>query len=127
MESSLRTRRPSEASRRAPARSPSKLTKNAPRDVRKSRVDDKIKKRMSMRYADISLPSQVPPLPAVPPLPTPSPISLHHTPRDDDSTRGLSSTPQRGAISSEDKKLLNAEDFDADACTSSTSQPQSLA
>lgn len=120
MDFSLRTRRPSEASRKAPTRSPSKLTKNAPRDVRKSRVDDKIKKRMSMRYADISLPTDIPPIPVVPPLPTPSPVSFHPTrdsPRHNDKL-------QRGAISPDDKKLLSSEDFDPDACTSST--PQSL-
>jgi hypothetical protein len=119
MDSSLRTRRPSEASRKPPTRSPSKLSKAAPRDVRKSRVDDKIKKRMSMRYADISPPTSIPPVPVVPPLPAPSPVSSHpprDTPRPDDK-------PLRGAISSDDKKLLSAEDFDPDACTSSTFQP----
>lgn len=43
---SLRTRRPSDATRR-PARSPSKIHARVPR------VDDKLRKRMSMRYADI--------------------------------------------------------------------------
>jgi len=43
---SLRTRRPSDATRR-PARSPNKIHARVPR------VDDKLRKRMSMRYADI--------------------------------------------------------------------------
>ena len=43
---SLRTRRPSDATRR-PARPPSRIHARVPR------VDDKLRKRMSMRYADI--------------------------------------------------------------------------
>ncbi|KAF8327616.1 uncharacterized protein EI90DRAFT_3126976 [Cantharellus anzutake] len=56
-----------------------KLAKDGPRpranvavarsDARKSRVDDKIKKRMSMRYAEISGPTDIPDVPSVPPLP----------------------------------------------------------
>ena len=38
-------------------------------DARKSRVDDKIKKRMSTRYADISGPTVIPHVPRVPALP----------------------------------------------------------
>jgi len=45
---SLRTRRPSDATRRL-ARSPSKIHARVPR------VDEKLRKRMSMRYADIPL------------------------------------------------------------------------
>ena len=71
MQSSLRTRK-SQAPPRKAQRSGTKLGKPAvPRD-RKSRVDDKIKKRMSMRYADISAPrlaedgSGVPAVPSMP-------------------------------------------------------------
>ena len=67
MQSSLRTRK-SQAPPRKAQRSGTKLGKPAvPRD-RKSRVDDKIKKRMSMRYADISAPTgvSVPPVPSLP-------------------------------------------------------------
>jgi hypothetical protein len=78
---SLRTRRPSQAQRKArPAGSSgggaSGGSRRAPgedtarnRDARKSRVDDRIKKRMSMRYADISLPTDAMGVPAVPALP----------------------------------------------------------
>ncbi len=56
-----------------------KIAKDGPRpranvavargDARKSRVDDKIKKRMSTRYADISGPTEIPNVPSVPALP----------------------------------------------------------
>ena len=65
---SLRTRRPSE-SRPKGQRPASKLTRPPPAPNRRAtRVDDKIKKRMSMRYADISAPTgvSVPPVPSLP-------------------------------------------------------------
>lgn len=40
--------------------------RSAPKDTRKSRVGDKIKKRMSMRYADISEPINIPDVPSIP-------------------------------------------------------------
>ncbi|KXN90085.1 Exocyst complex component EXO84 [Leucoagaricus sp. SymC.cos] len=111
MDSSLRTRRPSQATRK-PARSPSKLTKLTSRDARKSRVDDKIKKRMSMRYADISAPiPSVPPVPAITPASSVPSRELH---RDGDSLREKPKAPD-GTIAPEDKKLLSSEDFDPDA------------
>ena len=70
---SLRTRRPSDG--KNPSKQPQqtqKLSKTPSRraggNARKSRVDDKIKKRMSMRYADISAPTGalVPDMPAMP-------------------------------------------------------------
>ena len=67
---SLRTRRPSAGQK--PARQPTKLAKGPAKSrsgsTRKARVDDKIKKRMSMRYADISAPTgvSVPPVPSLP-------------------------------------------------------------
>ncbi|KAF9453876.1 hypothetical protein P691DRAFT_718920 [Macrolepiota fuliginosa MF-IS2] len=110
MDASLRTRRPSEAPRKA-QRTPSKLSKV--RDARKSRVDDKIKKRMSMRYADISSPTELIPVPAVPSLPiTTSPQRLREPLREDEDLRDRSSRPQD---TTDDKKLLSSEDFDADA------------
>lgn len=59
---SLRTRKPSQASR------PRGQLQKPARDARKStRVDDKIKKRMSMRYAEISSPTGgVPAVPSIP-------------------------------------------------------------
>ncbi|KAI0095053.1 hypothetical protein BDY19DRAFT_881048 [Irpex rosettiformis] len=67
---SLRTRKPSQASR--PNRQKTqKLPKQDGTSVqarRATRVDDKIKKRMSMRYADISSPTNVS-IPALPTIP----------------------------------------------------------
>ncbi|THH31938.1 hypothetical protein EUX98_g2241 [Antrodiella citrinella] len=62
---SLRTRKPSEHRSKGQARP----DRTKPRDGRKStRVDDKIKKRMSMRYVDISSPTEsgIPAMPALP-------------------------------------------------------------
>jgi len=39
--------------------------RSQPKDARKSRVGDKIKKRMSMRYADISEPMNIPDVPSI--------------------------------------------------------------
>ena len=77
---SLRTRRPSDGQRQKAPRQQQKLSKSPSnaamkqrtKSTRKSRVDDKIKKRMSMRYADISAPrlaedgSGVPAVPSMP-------------------------------------------------------------
>lgn len=63
---SLRTRRPTPST--APQPRSQKLTKSKggkDKDARKSRVDDKMKRRMSARYADISDPrdAEVPDMP----------------------------------------------------------------
>ena len=64
---SLRTRKPSQAARPRGQQKPSGGARPT-RDARKStRVDDKIKKRMSMRYAEISSPTGgVPAVPSIP-------------------------------------------------------------
>ncbi|KAG9124358.1 exocyst complex component exo84 [Ceratobasidium sp. 392] len=61
---SLRTRRPGPPSAPQPRPQKQKLSK-ANKDARKSRVDDKMKRRMSARYADISDPhdAEVPDMP----------------------------------------------------------------
>ncbi|KAJ7492286.1 hypothetical protein FB451DRAFT_1022270 [Mycena latifolia] len=110
---SLRTRR-SEApgkSQRQPARLAKPSGAAAPRrDPRKSRVDDKIKKRMSMRYADISSPSDlnVPPIPAMPGVPSRS------AGREQDEVV-MDRTTGRENRGADDKKLLDKDDFDPDA------------
>ncbi|KAJ7610832.1 Cullin repeat-like-containing domain protein [Roridomyces roridus] len=111
---SLRTRR-SEAPGKS-QRQPSRLAKphgNAPiprRDTRKSRVDDKIKKRMSMRYADISGPTDlgVPEMPPMPGIPSRMPG------REQDEVVKDRTTEQRDR-GAEDKKLLDKDEFDPDA------------
>ncbi|KAF8215824.1 hypothetical protein K438DRAFT_1914733 [Mycena galopus ATCC 62051] len=96
------------ASRKAngPAASPTPRA----RDPRKSKVDDKIKKRMSMRYADISGPTDlnVPPMPSMPGMPRTT------ASREQDEVvmdRGAG-REDRGV---DDKKLLDKDDFDPDA------------
>ncbi|KAG7452025.1 uncharacterized protein BT62DRAFT_1071208 [Guyanagaster necrorhizus] len=115
---SLRTRR-SQAPARKVQRSGTKLSKIAqgvtsrPRDSRKSRVDDKIKKRMSMRYADISGPTEL----NVPPVPS-LPIVEGITDGFQNEVVGdkIGSQDDAAATAAEnDKKLLDEDDFDPDA------------
>ena len=109
---SLRTRKaadPSKPGQRGPAR----LTKpNAPLKASKSRVNDKIKKRMSMRYADISAPTQLKDIPPVPSLPS----AARPPSREQDEVARDRSTASKETPRDADKKLLDQEDFDADAC-----------
>lgn len=111
---SLRTRR-SEAPGKAP-RPQARLAKPGAgptprRDTRKSRVDDKIKKRMSMRYADISSPTElnVPPIPAMPGMPS------RTVGREQDEVV-MDRNAGREDRGVDDKKLLDKDDFDPDAC-----------
>jgi hypothetical protein len=108
---SLRTRR---ASTKPPSKSQARqLKKSQPgaRDVRKSRVDDKIKKRMSMRYADISAPNVLD-IPSVPSLP--SALRIGGDSEQDEVLRDRNSIVQDPRAN--DKSILEREDFDADAC-----------
>lgn len=88
-------------------RQPSKLAKPVNRDARKSRVDDRIKKRMSMRYADISGPTDIP---AVPTMPMPGIREQDEVVRD----RGPSKEDPKAA----DNRMLDTDDFDPDECES---------
>ncbi|KAJ6575466.1 hypothetical protein B0H19DRAFT_1128810 [Mycena capillaripes] len=101
-------------SQRQPTTRLAKPNGNAPtprRDPRKSRVDDKIKKRMSMRYADISSPTDlnVPPIPAMPGLPS------SRTPGREQDEVVMDRNAGRGDRGIDDKKLLDKDDFDPDA------------
>jgi hypothetical protein len=94
-----------------PAAKLSKPDKNA----RKSRVDDKIKKRMSTRYAISS------PTPADATTPSVPTIPLGLRGPDIDIIREKDDVVQQQAPSKEDlrameNKLLDVEDFDPDAC-----------
>ncbi|PFH46266.1 hypothetical protein AMATHDRAFT_77745 [Amanita thiersii Skay4041] len=111
---SLRTRRSQ------PQRQPTKLSKPGGPPVRrdtrgKSRVDDKMKKRLSMRYAEISSPTEV--SPSVPPVPSiprslmvgiaagRSRVASAYDLDNEETTKGKSTAR-------DDKKLLDADDFD---------------
>lgn len=122
METSLRSR-PSQAPRKA-QRTPTKLAKPGagptPRDRGKNRIDDKIKKRMSTRYADISSPTQLSGIPAMPSMMGLIPAGQGAaTPREgEEDVRDRTGTNDDAKVVSDDKKLLNAEDFDSAACES---------
>ena len=114
---SLRTRKPSEARPRGQRPGAAKPARPDARIGRKAtRVDDKIKKRMSMRYADISSPTatSVPALPTVPIAFRTSaggqqrPADLYNVPEEKEEPR----EDQREA----DLRMLDQEDFDPDAC-----------
>ncbi|TCD68299.1 exocyst complex component exo84 [Steccherinum ochraceum] len=109
---SLRTRKPSEHRPKGQGRPSNKLARApGPRDVvRKStRVDDKIKKRMSMRYVDISSPTEAG-IPAVPTIP------LNLRPGQ---TRNQELIREEGFVKEDTKvadlKALDSDDFDSDA------------
>lgn len=113
---SLRTRRPSE-SRAKVQRAPTKVRIAAGSAGRRAtRVDDKIKKRMSMRYADISGPTEAS-VPAVPTIPlgmrAGAPLST--------SPEGIGLNERMQASKEEQRELelrmLDKEEFDPDACT----------
>lgn len=119
---SLRTRR----SQAAPQsqRQGARLAKPGPNAAgmgrKATRVDSKIKKRMSMRYADISAPTELNP----PPVP-----ALRRGGDQDSIVRGAATGAgagfgdlERRRAEEEDerkaleRKMLDAEEFDADAC-----------
>lgn len=107
---SLRTRR-SQAPSRKPQRTGTKLAKEpgSRSDTRKSRVDDRIKKRMSMRYADISGPVDVPPMP-------PMPTFQAGGGEAEDAVYTAKATREEVRATEDDKKLLDQDEFDPEAC-----------
>ena len=116
---SLRTRRPSQSRARA-SRPANKLTRppqNQGVGRRATRVDDKIKKRMSMRYADISGPTDAS-IPAVPTIPLGLRPAGGVAPREQDEAARrmelakLEEQKQREA----EYRMLDQEVFDPDAC-----------
>ena len=105
----------SKASTRKGPRPAAKLSKPE-KNVRKSRVDDRIKKRMSTRYATISSPT---PADATPPSVPMIPLGLRGP--DLDIIREKDEVSRQRAPSKEDlrgmeNKFLDVEDFDPDAC-----------
>ena len=119
---SLRSR-PSQAPRK-PQKAPNKLSKPgagpAARDRSKNRIDDKIKKRMSTRYAEISSPTQLTGLPPMPSMM--GMIPAGQSPADDTALEADEDVRDRTASRDDakgvgdDRKLLSAEDFDPTAC-----------
>ncbi|KAG6859639.1 hypothetical protein C0995_006346, partial [Termitomyces sp. Mi166 len=109
-EISLRTHR------RAPTRRPAigpplQAGQPIPRGAPKSRVDDRIKKRMSMRYAElVASPTDIPPIPGIPSGSGAEEMMSLGTGMDImDGPRGPGGKPLN------DKKILEDERFDPDA------------
>jgi hypothetical protein len=120
METSLRSR-PAKAPPRKVTRTPTKLAKPgapAARERSKTRIDDKIKKRMSARYADISSPTQLTGIPGMPSMMGLIPAGEGAvSPRDaDEEVRDRADSREEAKSALDDKKLLSAEDFDPAAC-----------
>ncbi|KAF7307226.1 Exocyst complex component [Mycena indigotica] len=110
---SLRTKREAPGKGRQPTArlaKPNGANATPRRDARKSRVDDKIRKRMSMRYADISGPADLamPPIPAIPTMPT------RTTPGKEQDEVVMKRTGREDRRE-DDKKLFDQDDFDPDA------------
>lgn len=114
---------------RTPAGAPNgKPPPSKPKDARKSRVDDKIKKRMSMRYADISGPTDVASVPSVPSIPIGLRPSGGQVPARRDRGRDQFDEgeeeeevvkdrgPSLEEIKAAENKLLDVDEFDPDAC-----------
>ena len=85
----------------------------------RSKIDDKIKKRMSTRYADISSPTQ---LNVVPPMPNSGMVpagqnSADYAVLEADEDKSVARDDATKVVV-DDRKLLSAEDFDPNACES---------
>ena len=120
---SLRTRKPSESrpkgsQRQGTIRKPNPAARDP--DRRATRVGEKMKKRMSMRYADISLPANIVGVPDVPSLPA----GLRSAPLHEDGALveepGSFVEEPNDEMKEEELKLLDKDDFDPDACTFSS-------
>jgi len=83
-------------------------------DARKSRVDDKIKRRMSTRYADISVPQPTENVPALPSVPA-GLRSTHERSESQGSLR-IKREKQKEDARTAENKLLDKQDFDPDVC-----------
>jgi hypothetical protein len=121
METSLRSR-PAKAPPRKVTRTPTKLAKHGgpvTRERSKNRIDDKIKKRMSARYAEISSPTQLSGIPGLPSMTGLIPAGEGAiSPLDADEEVRDRADAREEAKASLDDKLLNAENFDPAACKS---------
>ena len=110
-ETSLRTHRRA-PTRKATIGPPLLAGQPIPRGAPKSRVDDRIKKRMSTRYAElVTSPSEIPPIPGLPSgSGAEEMMSLGAGMDMIDGSRGS------GGKSLNDKQILEDERFDPDAC-----------
>ena len=84
-------------------------------DARKSRVDDKIKRRMSMRYAEISVPQPTENVPALPSIP--AGFKSSHARAESQGSIRIKREKQKEDARAAENKLLDKQDFDPDVCT----------
>ena len=115
--------RPAKAPPRKVTRTPTRLVKPgvpATRERSKNRIDDKIKKRMSARYAEISSPTQLADIPGMPSMMRfiPAGEGALSPQNADEEVRDRGDSREDAKASLDDKKLLSAEDFDPAACKS---------
>ena len=87
-------------------------------DARKSRVDDKIKRRMSMRYADISVPQPTENVPALPSVP--AGFKPSHSRSESQGSLRIKREKQQEDARVAENKLLDKQDFDPDVCECET-------
>ena len=92
----------------------SRNVKRKDTDARKSRVDDKIKRRMSMRYADISVPQPTENVPALPSIP--AGFKPGHSRTESQGSLRIKREKQQEDARAAENKLLDKQDFDPDAC-----------
>ena len=114
---SLRTRKPSQARPKGQKREPT-IRQGRAIERKSTRVDDKIKKRMSMRYAEISGPTPVGGIPAVPSLPAGMGAPRAFREQDELVREPKDKAAQEKQAKEDDKKILDDDNFDADACES---------
>lgn len=83
-----------------------------------TKVDDRIKKRMSMRYADISNPTEPSGIPDMPSIPGGIGITgqAGRFRARDEAVRDRSLSKDDIRVVQDDKKLLDSKEFDPDAC-----------
>jgi len=84
------------------------------KDARKSRVDDKIKRRMSMRYADISVPQPTENVPALPNIP--AGFRPTHAQTESEGSIRIKREKQKEDARTAENRLLDKQDFDPDVC-----------
>ena len=84
------------------------------KDARKSRVDDKIKRRMSTRYADISVPQPTENVPALPSVP--AGFRPSHAQMESEGSIRIKREKQKEDARAAENRLLDKQDFEPDSC-----------
>jgi len=109
---SLRTGKPTGTKllKQPSARNVNRNEKDAP----KSRVDTKIKRRMSMRYAEISVPQPTENVPLLPSIP--AGFRPTHGRTESEGSMSIKREKQKEDARVAENRLLDKQDFDPDVC-----------